>query len=136
MKKHVLALLLSAVALATFTASPLAQRWGWSDLAGPTAWASAGSPTVPVEDIGAYVGAVAPVGVNVVPLDVDPAALKTPGILAEALPALEEALAAIRIVVADDPVLVTNLKARGLDPSNVVGLTHSPEGVTLFVSKA
>jgi hypothetical protein len=136
MKKHVLALLLSAAALVTFTATPLAQRWGWSELAGPTAWVSASKPTVPVTDIGAYVGEAAAVGVKVVPLDVDPAALRAPGILAEALPALDEALAAIRMVVAEDPVLVTNLKARGLDAHNVVGLTHSPDGITLFVSNA
>jgi hypothetical protein len=55
--------------------------------------------------------------------------------MASALPQLEEAIAAIRTVVAQDPALFTNLKARGFAPDDVVGLTHGPSGeVTLFVS--
>ena len=56
-------------------------------------------------------------------------------VLSAAFPQLDEAIEAIRIVVAEDPALSTNLKARGFGPDDVVGLTHGPSGeVTLFVS--
>lgn len=134
MKKQILALLLATTALVTFSAPSEAQRWGWSEIKGPIGWAR--DAFAPLDDIKRYFGEAAPVEVNVVPVDVNPLAAKTPGLLANAVPALEEALAAIRTVVADDPVLLTNLKARGLDADNVVGLSQSPEGVTLFVSNA
>jgi hypothetical protein len=134
MTKHVLALLFASVAIVTFTTSSMAQRWGWSELAGPIAWTSHNGSMASVRDIGAYAGSGTSVPVTVVPVDLDPAALKAPGVLAQAVPALEEALHAIRVVVADDPLLVTNLEVRGLSPDNVLGLTHSPEGITLFVS--
>lgn len=133
MKKQILALLLATAAFVTFSAPSEAQRWGWSEITGPIAWA--GDALVPIKAIKDYVGEAAPVAVNVVPVDVNLLAARTTGAVANAVPALEEALAAIRTVVADDPVLLTDLKARGLDVDNVVGLSRSPEGVTLFVTK-
>ena len=67
-------------------------------------------------------------------IDIDPVALKAPGVLAGALPQLQEAVDAIRTMVASDPALITNLTARGLTPDDVVGLSTSSHGVTLFVS--
>lgn len=136
MKKHILALLLSAAALVTFTASPMAQRWGWTELPGPTVWSGSNDAMVPLKELAAYVGSTASMPVSVVPVAIDPAALKSPGILAGTVPVLEEALAAIRVVVASNPLLATNLAARGLNADNVVGLTHSADGITLFVSNA
>ena len=39
MKKHIIAALFAAAAFVTFSTASIAQRWGWSDIAGPKAWA-------------------------------------------------------------------------------------------------
>jgi hypothetical protein len=132
--KQIAALLLSTVALLTFGDASASDRWGWSALTAPELLPAAHEDSwVPVNALGAYVTGVS--RVKVVPLSIEPAAAKVPGAMASALPQLEEAIAAIRTVVAQDPALFTNLKARGFAPDDVVGLTHGPSGeVTLFVS--
>lgn len=133
MRKQILALVLAAAALATVGSPSVAgQRWGWSDIAGPRAWLTLTPPLVPVEDIRTYVGAAAP-KVDIVPLTIEPSALKAPGILAASAPVLEEAMEAVRSIVAGNPLLRTNLEARGLDPADVVGISHLAGGLTLFV---
>lgn len=72
--------------------------------------------------------------ITVIPLKVEPEAAKAPGVLAVALPQLQEALDAVQAIVKENPALLTNLKARGLSPDDVVGLSNTPEGITLFVS--
>jgi hypothetical protein len=128
--KHIAALLLATVSLLTFTAgADASDRWGWAAIDKMTAWPR--SQDVPLAQLDQYVVSGK---VSVVPLDVDPAALKTPGVLAGALPELREAVEAIQTMVASDPALVTNLKARGLSPDDVVGLSTTPHGIMLFVS--
>ena len=57
-----------------------------------------------------------------------------PGALAGVIPQLDEAVDAVRSIVAQDAALIGNLKARGLGPDDVVGLSRAPSGeVTLFV---
>ena len=130
--KQIAALLLSTVALLTFSGVSAAERWGWSDLAQPQIRLEASS-WAPLWALGSDIGDGAQV--SVVPLEVDPAATKAPGVLSAALPQIDEALDALRTVVSEDPVLLTSLKVRGLGPDDVVGITHSPDGnVTLFVS--
>lgn len=130
--KQIAALLLATVSLLTFIPGAQASdRWGWAAIEKMRAWPTAAD--LPIAQLDKYVGNG---GVNVVPIEVDPAALKAPGVLATALPELQEALAAIQTVVAADPALVTNLRARGLDADDVVGVSTTPQGVTLFVSDA
>lgn len=136
MKKHLIAALFSAAAFVTFSTASDAERWGWSAVTGPRAWIVDDQSMVPLPEIGAYVGDAGSQRVTVVPVEVEPAATKSPGVLAGVLPALEDALDAIRVIVANNPTLSTNLKARGLDPADVVGINHSADGITLFVSKA
>jgi len=136
MKKHIIAALFAAAAFVTFSTASIAQRWGWSDIAGPKAWAVDEQSMVPLADIGAYIGDAGSPPVKVVHVDLEPAAMASPGVLAGVLPALEDALDAIRVIVANDPTLATNLKARGLDAADVVGINHSAGGITLFVSNA
>ena len=133
--KQIAALLLATVSLLTFTNASASDRWGWSDLYAPQLLPAAREDSwVPVGALGSYVANGA-TRVKVVPLPVEAAATKAPGILSAAFPQLDEAIEAIRIVVAEDPALSTNLKARGFGPDDVVGLTHGPSGeVTLFVS--
>ena len=128
--KHIAALLLATVSLLTFNAgADASDRWGWSAIDKMKAWPQ--SQDVLLAQLDKYVlnGKV-----NVVPIDIDPVALKAPGVLAGALPQLQEAVDAIRTMVASDPALITNLTARGLTPDDVVGLSTSSHGVTLFVS--
>lgn len=134
--KQIAALLLATVSLLTFTDASAADRWGWSDLETPQLLPAAREDSwVPIGALGSYVANGA-TRVKVVPLAVEATATKAPGILSAAFPQLDEALEAIRVVVAEDPALSTNLKARGFDPDDVVGLTHGPSGeVTLFVSE-
>ena len=128
--KQIAALLLATASLLTFNAGAQAsERWGWAALDKMKAWPT--STDVPLAQLNQY---VAQGDVSVVPLDVDPVALKAPGVLAAALPQLQEAVEAIQTLVANDPALVTNLKARGLRPDDVVGLANTPQGITLFVS--
>jgi hypothetical protein len=128
--KQIAALLLATASLLTFNAGAQAsERWGWAAFDKMKAWPT--STDVPLAQLDQY---VAQGDVSVVPLDVDPVALKAPGVLAAALPQLQEAVEAIQTLVANDPALVTNLKARGLSPDDVVGLANTPEGITLFVS--
>ncbi len=130
--KQIAALLLATASLLTFNAGAQAsERWGWAALDKMKAWPT--STDVPLAQLNQY---VAQGDVSVVPLDVDPVALKAPGVLAAALPQLQEAVEAIQTLVANDPALVTNLKARGLSPDDVVGLANTPQGITLFVSTA
>jgi hypothetical protein len=133
--KQIAALLLATVALLTFGEASASDRWGWSSLTEPRLPPAAHEDSwVPVDALGANVGGGVS-RVKVVQLSVEPAAAKVPGAMASALPQLAEAIAAIRTVVAQDPALSTNLKARGFSPDDVVGLTHGPSGeVTLFVS--
>ena len=133
--KQIVALLLATVTLLTFSDASASDRWGWSKLTGPELLPAAREDSwVPVDALGAYVAGGA-TRVKVVPLAIEPAAAKVPGALAAALPPLDEAIEAIRTVVAQDPALSTNLKARGFGPDDVVGLSHGPSGeVTLFVS--
>lgn len=133
--KQIAALLLSTVTLLTFGNASASERWGWSELQGPVLLPAAHEDSwVPVGVLG-RLGAREATRVNVVPLIVEPADAKVPGMLLAALPQLEEAIEAIRAVVVQDPVLSTNLKARGFSPDDVVGLSHGPTGeVTLFVS--
>jgi hypothetical protein len=132
--KRIAALLISTLALLTFSTSQGAERWGWSELSGPTFWpASHDDSWVPVGALSRYADAAA--RITIVPLSLEPAAARVPGALSAALPQLEEAVEAIRAVVAQDAALVANLKARGLSPSDVVGLTNAPSGeITLFVT--
>lgn len=133
--KQITALLLATVTLLTFGSASGSERWGWSQLEGPRLLPAAGEGSwVPVGALGRFVGSKA-TSVEVVPLAIEAAALKAPGALSAALPQLDEAIEAIRTVVAQDPVLSTNLKARGYGPNDVVGVSHGPSGaVTLFVS--
>ena len=126
MRKQILSWLLATAALLTFTGSSNAERWGWSDL--ERMWST--------DAMAAPAGAAQALPVSVVPVEVDPVTLKAPGVLASALPPLEDALAAIRVVVEDDPVLLGTLRARGLSAEDVVGLSHSRDGITLFVRNA
>jgi hypothetical protein len=128
--KQIAALLLATASLLTVNAGAQAsERWGWAALERMKAWPT--STDVPLAQLDTY---VVNGDVSVVPLDVDPVALKAPGVLAAALPQLQEAVEAIQTLVANDPALVTNLKARGLRPDDVVGLANTPQGITLFVS--
>ena len=133
--KQIAALLLATVTLLTFGNASASERWGWSELQSPVLLPAAHEDSwVPVGVLGRLSAKEAP-RVNVVSLVVEPAAAKVPGTLSSALPQLEEAIEAIRAVVAQDPVLSTNLKARGFGPDDVVGLNRGPSGeVTLFVS--
>jgi len=129
--KHIAALLMATVSLLTFSAGvDASERWGWAALGDVKAWPT--SQDVPLVQLDQY---VVDGTISVVPLDVDPVALKAPGVLAGALPQLEEAVEAIQTLVANDPALVTNLKARGLSPDDVVGLSSTAKGITLFVSR-
>ena len=128
--KKIAALLLATVSLLTFGADA-SDRWGWAALHEMKAWPA--SKDVPLVQLDSY---VVDGDISVVPLDVDPAALKAPGLLAAALPEFKDAVEAIRTLVANDPALVTNLKARGLSPDDVVGLASTSQGLTLFVSTA
>jgi hypothetical protein len=133
--KQIAALLLAAVALATFTAPSAGGRWGWDDL-GASSWAPAPEEWAPLGTIGASVANGATT-VEVVPVEIDDAATRAPGVLAVAMPQIEEAVEAIRAIVAQDPVLLGTLHARGLGPDDVVGLSGGRDGaVTLFVSTA
>ena len=125
----------ATVTLLTFGSASGSDRWGWAELEGPQLQPAAReSSWVPVGALDRLVGNEA-TSVKVVSLAIEPAATKSPGALSVALPQLDEAIEAIRAVVARDPVLSTNLKARGLGPGDVVGLSHGPAGeVTLFVS--
>jgi hypothetical protein len=128
--KQIAALLLATVSLLTFSAgADASDRWGWAALDKMKVWPT--SQGVPFAQLDTY---VVDGDVSVVPFDVDPAALKAPGVLAAALPELKEAVAAIQTLVANDPALVSNLKARGLSPDDVVGLANTSQGITLFVS--
>jgi hypothetical protein len=128
--KQIAALLVATVSLLTFNAgADASDRWGWATLDKMKAWPT--STDVPLAQFDEY---IVDGDVSVVPLDVDPAALKAPGVLAAALPQLQEAVEAIQTLVANDPALVTNLRARGLSPDDVVGLANTPQGITLFVS--
>jgi hypothetical protein len=128
--KQIAALLLATASLLTLNAGAQAsERWGWAALETMKAWPT--RTDVPLAQLYTY---VVNGDVSVVPLDVDPVALKAPGVLAAALPQLQEAVEAIQTLVANDPALVTNLKARGLRPDDVVGLANTPQGITLFVS--
>jgi hypothetical protein len=133
--KQIAALLLAAVTLLTFGNASASERWGWSELQGPVLLPAAHEDSwVPVGVLGRLTAKEA-TRVNVVPLVVERAAAKVPGTLSVALTQFDEAIGAIRAVVAQDPVLLTNLKARGFGPDDVVGLNHGPSGeVTLFVS--
>jgi hypothetical protein len=134
--KQIAALLLATVSLLTFTNASAADRWGWSDLEAPQLLPTASEDAwVPVGLLGSHVGNGG-TRVKVVPLAVEAISTKAPGSLSAAFPQLDEALEAIRLVVAEDPALSTNLKARGFDPDDVIGLTHGPSGeVTLFVGE-
>jgi hypothetical protein len=128
--KHIAALLLSTLTLLTFGGSQAAERWGWSDVTGPHLLPAARQESwAPIGALGRYVAN----GVDHV--DIVPVSLKLgPGGPTPVAAQLNAAVDAIRTVVADDPLLVTNLKARGFGPEDVVGLSHSPYGtVTLFV---
>jgi hypothetical protein len=129
--KHIAALLLSTLTLLTFGGSQAAERWGSWAIAGPKLLPAAREESwVPVGALGRYVANGA-ARVDVVPLNLE-VGLDGPSSFA---PQLSAAVEAIRSVVADDPLLVTNLKARGFSPEDVVGLNHSPLGtVTLFVT--
>jgi hypothetical protein len=130
--KPIAALLLATVSLLALSAgADASDRWGWAALDKMKAWPT--STDVPLTQLDQY---VVQGDVSVVPLDVDPVALKAPGVLAAALPQLQEAVEAIQTLVANDPTLVTNLRARGLSPDDVVGLANTPQGVTLFVSNS
>jgi hypothetical protein len=133
--KQIAALLLATATLLTFGNSSASERWGWSAPQGPELLPAAREDSwVPVDMLGRLVADQA-TRINVVPLPVEPPAASVPGALSAALPQLDEAIEAIRTVVAQDPVLSTNLKARGFGPDDVVGLSHGPSGeVTLFVS--
>lgn len=129
--KHIAALLLSTLALLTFSGSQGAERWGWSEITGPRLLPAAREDSwVPVGVLGNYVAGGA-ARVQIVPLSLKPELRASTSVA----PQLGAAVDAIRSVVADDPLLVTNLKARGFDPEDVVGLSHSPFGiVTVFVT--
>jgi hypothetical protein len=129
--KQIAALLLSTVALLTFGGSQAAEGGRWFDIAGPQlAPAARQESWVPVGALGRYV-ANGVAHVDVVALSLKPG-LHDP---ASIQPPLEAAVDAIRKVVSDDPVLMTNLEARGYSLDDVVGLSHSPFGkVTLFVT--
>ena len=133
--RQIAALLLATVTLLTFGGASAAERWGWSGLEAPQLLPAAREDSwVPVGVLGSYVANGA-TRVEIVPLPIEAAAAKTPGILSAVFPQLDEAIEAIRVVVAQNPALSTNLKARGFGPDDVVGLTHGPSGeVTLFVS--
>jgi hypothetical protein len=133
--KQIAALLLATVTLLTFGNASASERWGWGELHGPVLLPAAHEESwVPVGVLG-RLSAKEATRVNVVPLVVKPAAAKVPGTLSAALPQLDGAIKAIRAVVAQDPALSTNLKARGFGPDDVVGLNRGPSGeVTLFVS--
>ena len=131
--KHIWKLLLATISTLTFGSGAIAtDRWGWTDLGRMKAWPTA-EAVVPIGSLGRYV-ANSGANITVVPLKVDPEAAKAPGVLAVALPQLQEALDAIQAIVEENPALVTNLKARGFSPDDVVGLSNTPEGITLFVS--
>lgn len=133
--KQITALLLATVTLLTFGSASASARWGWAELEGPRLLPVAPEVSwVPIGTLGRFVGNEV-TSVKVVPLAIEPAATKSPGALSVALPQLDEAIEAIRVVAAKDPMLSTNLKARGYGPNDVVGLRHGPTGeVTLFVS--
>jgi hypothetical protein len=133
--KQITALLLATVTLLTFGSASASARWGWTELEGPRLLPAAPEVSwVPIGTFGRFVGNEV-TSVKVVPVSIEPAATKSPGALSVALPQLDEAIEAIRVVVAKDPMLSTNLKARGFSPDDVVGLGHGPTGeVTLFVS--
>jgi hypothetical protein len=128
--KQIAALLFATLSLLAFGADA-SDRWGWAALHEMKAWPT--SKDVPLAQLDTY---VVDGDVGVVPIEVDPAALKAPGVLAAALPEFKEAIDAIQTLVANDPALVTNLKARGLSPDDVVGLASTSQGLTLFVSTA
>lgn len=132
--KQIAALLVSTLVLLSFGSSQAAERWGWAGLSHPTLWPAARQDSwVPVGALSSYANAAA--HVTIVPIEIEPAASRVPGALSVALPQLEEAVEAIRAVVAQDPALVASLKARGLSPGDVLGLSSAPSGrITLFVT--
>ena len=131
--KYISKLLMATVSLLTFGSGALAtDRWGWAELGQMKAWPAA-EAVVPISSLGRYV-ANSGADITVIPLKVEPDAAKAPGVLAVALPQLQEALDAVQAIVKENPALLTNLKARGLSPDDVVGLSNTPEGITLFVS--
>jgi hypothetical protein len=133
--KQIAALLLSTAFLLTFGSASASERWGWDELDGARLLPAAKQDSwVPVDALERHLATGTP-RVEIVPLTIEAAATKAPGALSTALPQLDEAIAAIRTLVAQDPALSTNLRARGFDPEDVLGLTHGPSGeVTLFVS--
>jgi hypothetical protein len=133
--KQIAALLLSTVALLTFTETQAAERWGWSALTEPQLMPAAKVASwVPIHALTAT-DRVAN-RVRVVPLTIPPTASGFPETLAAPSTQWGAAVEAVRTVVARDPDLVTTLRERGYQPDDVVGLSHAPSGsVTLFVGR-
>jgi len=75
--------------------------------------------------------------VEVVTVPVAPNAAKLPGILASAWPQYEEAIAAVRSAIVQDPSLKAELEAKGVAPDKVIGITYSRNGaIAVLVNQA
>ena len=82
-------------------------------------------------------GGQSPTEVSIVPMPVDPSVVKVPGILAKAWPKYQEAIAAVRSAIVEDPDLKAALDAKGLAPDKVIGITYQRNGgIAVLVSQA
>ncbi|HZY68130.1 MAG TPA: hypothetical protein VFE52_06055 [Devosia sp.] len=133
--RKIAALLVSSLALLSVGSATAADRWGWSDITGPGLSQTAGAGSwAPIGILGQSLAhAAADVKVVQLPLGGEPPAVA--GSIAGALPHLQDAVAAVRTAVAEDPLLRTNLEAQGFRPEQVIGLSRSATGgVTVFVT--
>ena len=141
MKKIASLIAASFCLLALSAPATAAERWGWSDLAAQSwkeAWLDLSHVSwAPAAEVLKYASAVATPKVDVVPVPLDPKLIKQPGALAAIAPSFEDALDAVRKVVADDPVVARHLEAEGYKLDDVVGFGKLKDGtVAVFVDNA